>query len=548
MYPISTKPFNSIEPPITLTLLPLSQIACALAQGDVQAALEHYHALDAETQKKLNTLCKKLSKNTPSVGGTSGMKFSQLLSTTLHCLSGLQKKEQISVLQQILKTIQSPDFSAAESVPSEESYSCIAESPFSMLPNELVFRILQEGEASSMICSFFKECQSGISSWKERKALNARYRTFQAELKQLNHFWHGALSALIAEMPAASELKSYQEISAIARNSIAQLAKYLPDDSEEGLTQLCQWIAAQHFKDIFTRKTLPDLIDSLRALMYSTNPNQALFDPVYDLLYWKWTERAYRACLQNPAIRTLGEGDVCAGISSVITNFLLRGQMNAIELANAAPIEQIKIQILASCIPEILDVADTTIVFDIACTIPDKEKRHTAFSEIATWLVAHGFSESDLFLKILEKLDEESANLLLQFLVKNLLEEEKGEKALLLAPRMTLSSESSKEIHAEVWCDLIQFFMDANDPNQAFALVDQLEERNDSTSQWKISELAVMLIKCGEYEKASCLTTKIMQFSDESFSSHHLRIVAEALAKKGKWEEFRGRGVATTDR
>lgn len=371
-----------------------------------------------------------------------------------------------------------------------------------------------------------------------KKALNARYRTFQAELKQLNHFWHGALGALIAEMPAASELKSYQEISAIVRNTLTQLAKYLPDDSEEGLTQLCQWIAAQHFKDMFMRKTLPDLIDNGRALMYSTDPNQALLDPVYDLLHWEWTERACRACLQNPAIRTLGEGDVCAGISSVITSFLLRGQMNAIELANAAPIEQIKIQILAGCIPEILDVADTTIVFDIACTIPDKEKRHTAFSDIATWLVAHGFSESDLFLQILEKLDEESANLFLQFLVKNLLEEGKGEKALLLAPRITLSSESSKEIHAEVWCDLIQFFMDANDPNQAFALVDQLEERNDSKSQWKISELAVMLIKCGEYQKASCLTKKIMQFSDESFSIHHLRIIAEALAKKGKWEEF----------
>ena len=406
MHSIQTKQFNTIEPTIALKLSPLNKIARDLALQDIPATLKHYNKLDPKTQKKLNDRCVFLSKDTP-IGGLTGISFIELLNSVATCTSLSVKPEtQVAVLQQALKTIQSPGFFPAKSVQTEEpySYSCTAESPFSMLPNEMVFRILQEGEAPPTICSFFQECQPAISSWEKRKSINHRYRVFEKDLEQLNGVCGRSLTPLLATLPQVDKIESLDELTSIITGIVSQLPKYLPLNDEKSLRRLHKRVAPLTFSSQ-ELQSLHSWIANLRDLR-SITPGQAINLPllVSHLITSNWSSYTYQACMLSPHIKHLGQGDIYAGMTALVHSWIAEGRGDLVFAFTLNLPEHIQFQILSPCIPFFRQQNFLGIIYETLCKNPETAGREQGFLDLITHLTSTGHSLHSLIPQSLGKI------------------------------------------------------------------------------------------------------------------------------------------------
>ncbi len=572
MHSIQTKQFNTIELPIALKLSPLNKIARDLALQDIPATLKHYNKLDPKTQKKLNDRCVFLSRDTP-IGGLTGISFIELLNSVATCTSLSVKPEtQVAVLQQALKTIQSPDFFPLKSVQTEESYSSTAEPPFSMLPNEMVFRILQEGEAPPTICSFFQECQSEISSWEKRKSINHLYRAFEKDLEQLNDVCGRSLTPLLATLPQVDKIESLDKLTSIIKDIVSQLPKYLPLNDEKSLRRLHKRVATLTFSSQ-ELQSLHSWIANLRDLM-SITPGQAINLPllVSHLVTSNWFLHTYEACTRSPHIKHLGQGDIYAGMTALVHSWIAEGRGDLVFAFTLGLPEHIQFKILSPCIPFFRQQNFPGIIYETLCKNPQTAEREQGFLDLITYLTSTGLSLHSLSPQILGKiLAFPIKQKALEALFFGLLREGKGEVALWFAPQIISNN-------SDVWAHLIRFFLQARKLNQAFALASHLDVRSSAHSEL-LQELVQTLYSCQEYEKSThlCLqelfqysdlldvtkacglksvsasairliqqgavkkalylTTKIIERGNKTDALPHLFEIAEALAKTGNWEE-----------
>lgn len=581
MNPVQNKQFNIIEPPVTLTLTPLNQIACALAQGDVQAAINCYNDLDAETQNRLNTLCKKLNKETPSVGGPSQLSkrglsvgdlssvtFIELLSDTSRCLSRPQKKAQISVLQQVIATVQSPDFVEMKSIETGSKSATLDNAVEQIFHNNVVDCTLYTGEdlfdalPTEIRASIISECSGDrdaralacTSSFFRRCLWQLRMHFVANELNSVNTFWGGT----IATLPEASQIESEERLRTVTHNTLVKLTQFFLRSNPERLSQQCDQISRPSFA--------PSIVSPLQWFVFHScellcsedlNPRQ-IAEKVDAFFQAGLGQCAYQMCWHSRSICGLGPNGRATDISalSTVVKALLRhnapisqewpaSQLQlALQFVNQEPIELLKIQMLLDNLLEdgdngslLIERGHSELVFDSVCKMPPSKKADALFEYIILYALRSNNCESDLVMRSVEKIsDKTRQRACLHRIVTKLLEEGKGAKALLIAPRITRDNTTPSRLWVLTWKDLVNYVMHLN-VTQAFAIAYQLDITIPEHRE-VASNLAVLLIKGGEDEKASYLTTKIKEYAHDADFNWHLESVAAAFAKKKKWEAF----------
>ncbi len=572
--------FNIIEPTVTLTLLPLNQMAFDLSWGDVQAAIEQYNVLDAETQNKLNILCQKLNKETPSVGGPSQLSkrglsvgdlssatFIELLSDTSRCSFRPQKLAQISILQQVIAAAQSCSGVAMESSEIEsksptsdgalkqifqnnvverieEDAQYRGEDLFDTLPFEMrdviILDCAQEKDARALACtsSFFRDC-----------LLGTRFRRIESELNQLNKFW----GMTIAELPESPHIESEEKLRSVTHNTLVKLADFLLQSDVDALEQLRKRFSAPSLTCSIASPLHWLVVRSCDLLCSTDLSAQKIIKKILPFFQAGVGECAYKICYKSPSVKTLGPNnggeDVFKGMGWIVRGLLMHeipttnSPLNlelALQFVNQERSETLRVKMLLDSSLPLLVRGHFDFIFGLACKLPPSEA-NPFFGYIVLFVLEHenwDIDLNDFAMKSVEKITDAALQQdKLYNIFQELLEKEKSKEALLIAPRILRGSSAySVEQWSSTWCELIEFFMKANDPNQAFAVACQLD-LTIYKHQTLASKLALMLIECDEYEKASVLTTKIIECSDQAFSRRHLKVLAKILAEKGKWKE-----------
>ena len=267
---------------------------------------------------------------------------------------------------------------------------------------------------------------------------------------------------------------------------------------------------------------------------------------------------AYQMCWHSRSICGLGPNGRATDISalSTVVKALLRhnapisqewpaSQLQlALQFVNQEPIELLKIQMLLDNLLEdgdngslLIERGHSELVFDSVCKMPPSKKADALFEYIILYALRSNNCESDLVMRSVEKIsDKTRQRACLHRIVTKLLEEGKGAKALLIAPRITRDNTTPSRLWVLTWKDLVNYVMHLN-VTQAFAIAYQLDITIPEHRE-VASNLAVLLIKGGEDEKASYLTTKIKEYAHDADFNWHLESVAAAFAKKKKWEAF----------